>query len=190
MSAQLAAERMRYAARLLGTIESFFDEVFVVLEGAATPPSDIKPLIETLIYATELASTTLPMTRHEGLTSCEVVDALEATGLKGRGRDPAFRGRPGGAARFAIGAADWGEYIKGVDLEKLLQEYLDSVPRPPALARPTSTPEPGDHPPADVIAIQRHAADIRSDFRTALRRERTRFNIFLGTVGEPACYTW
>jgi hypothetical protein len=187
MSAQVAAERMRYAARLLSIIEIAYEAAFVTLEGAAPPPDDLNLLVKPLVDATELASASLPNTNPPGgLVFWEVVDALEAVKLRDRDREPEFQGRPGGAARFAIGAAFWGAYRKGVDLERLLQEYFDRAPRPLSLARAPSTPEPDDPQPVDVVTIRRHAADIRLDFRTALRQERTRFKIFLGTVGEPA----
>jgi hypothetical protein len=186
LDARVAAERMSQAAQLLEILE-LDERLFLLLDGVAVAPSEmfgqrprgfrevsgasLQLMAERIAEYACVASALDPANGFRPATIAspavcgtlgkpsiwEVLDALGDAGLL---KDRAFRGRPGGAARLAVSLAGATAY-RGVDVEKLLQEYIDREPRPPALAKPVPA---SDRPsaPVDEIAIRRHAADVRA----------------------------
>jgi hypothetical protein len=152
LDAKVAAERMRYAARILSVMEITCEPLLLALDGVAqVPPLDtLVKLLDNIVAITPVRVGSAA-TAYLGVF--EIIDALTDVGLL---QDRQFRARPGGAARAVVAIAWWtapATVGTSVDLEKLLQEYTDREPRPPALAKPARS--------SKLAPNWRHIEDVR-----------------------------
>jgi hypothetical protein len=162
LDAKVAAERMRYAALMLSLMEIVYEPLPLLLDGVIRAPGRVplQRVVESIANVVAMTPVRPPSAERYEISIWEVIDALTEVGLL---RDRELCGRRGGAARAAIAISWWtaeatvgvgaGNGLLSLDLDKLLEEYVDREPRAPTLAKRAR--------PSKSAPRWRHIEDVR-----------------------------